>query len=616
MKYKAGLTNRIQSIDGVAGTDWNNDINVQRTDYISLQNADTIGGLFQERVRRTPGKIAYIQYSEDEHAWQEISWLDMAKEVARWQAAFKQEGLKVGDRVSLMLRNCVEWVMFDLAAQGLGLVTVPIYTNDRAENIGQIVEETGVRLLFLETDDQWTELQQIHNQISKLDRIVTIEQVDPKGLDEIVKYIDDWLPNNFEDYSVTDISTDALASIVYTTGTTGSYRAVMLSHRNILWNIEAGLSQVAMYTNDILLSFLPLSHTLERTVGYYMPIVAGAEVAYCRSIPQLGADLVEIKPTVMVSVPRIFEKVYAKTQDKLHAGSKFTRNIFRLTKEAGWRQFEYEQKQGRWSPLLLLWPLLEKLVASKMQEKLGGRLRFAISGGAALPEKISRLFIGLGIPIIQGYGLTEASPIISTNSLANNIPSSAGTPLPGVEVKIGSDNELLTRSPSVMLGYWNNEQATKEVIDEDGWLHTGDKARIENGQIYITGRIKETIVLSNGEKVSPSDMEMSIILDPLFEQAIVLGEGKPFLSALVVLNHKACEKNKIKPSDTPETQKVVLRQIAKRIEKFPGHVKIPKATVISEPWGVENGLMTPTLKLRRQLIKEKYAEKIEKFYEE
>jgi long-chain acyl-CoA synthetase len=265
---------------------------------------------------------------------------------------------------------------------------------------------------------------------------------------------------------------------------------------------------------------------------------------------------------------------------------------------------------------MLLWPLLEKVVASKMQEKLGGRLRFAISGGAALSEKISRLFIGLGIPIIQGYGLTETSPIISANPLADNLPSSVGLPLPGVEVKIGDDDELLTRSPSVMLGYWNNEEATREIIDADGWLHTGDKACIKDNHIFITGRIKEIIVLSNGEKISPSDMEMSIVLDPLFEQAMVLGEGRPFLSALVVLDHNACKKNKIKPSDTPETQQVVLRQIAKRIENFPGYAKIPKAAVIPEPWSVENGLMTPTLKIRRQLIVEKYKEKISALYEE
>ncbi len=614
MKYTAGLTNRILSTDGTAGTDWNNDINIQKTDYISLQDADTIGAIFEERVRRTPGKTAYVQFNEELGVWQDIDWRTMSREVARWQNAFQQEGLEAGDRVALMLRNCVQWAMFDLAAQGLGLVTVPIYTNDRAENIGYILQDAGVRLLLLETDEQWQELQQIQEQLSALDRIITCDQVDPNGPKDRVKSVDEWLPQQCGSYTAADLASDGLASIVYTSGTTGRSKGVMLSHRNMLWNIEAGLQIVTMYTNDLFLSFLPLSHTLERTVGYYMPIIAGAEVAYSRSIPQLGDDLLEIKPTILISVPRIFEKVYAKIQDKLHAGPKIRRRLFHLAMNAGWKKFEHEQGRAPWSPSLLLWPLYEKLVAGKIQEKLGGRLRTAISGGAPLSENIAQMFIGLGVPIIQGYGLTETSPTIPATPPPDNIPASVGVPLPGLEAKIGEDNELLTRSPSVMIGYWNNPQATRETIDTDGWLHTGDKARIEHNHIFITGRIKEIIVLSNGEKVSPSDMELHISLDPLFEQAMVIGEGKPFLSALVVLDHKSCQRYKIKPSDTQETQEVVLRQIAKRIDSFPGYAKIPKAIVISEPWTVENGLITPTMKIRRRLICEKYDTKITSLY--
>jgi len=471
-------------------------------------------------------------------------------------------------------------------------------------------------MLLLETDEQWQELQQIQEQLAALTRIITIDQVDSKDMGDLVQSVDEWLPQQYSTFTAADIATDALASIVYTSGTTGRSKGVMLSHRNMLWNIEAGLQVVPMYTHDLFLSFLPLSHTLERTVGYYMPIVTGAEVAYSRSIPQLGEDLLEIKPTILISVPRIFEKVYAKIQDKLHAGPKLARRLFHLAMNAGWQKFQHEQGRAPWKPSLLLWPLYEKLVAGKIQEKLGGRLRTAISGGAPLSENIAQVFIGLGVPIVQGYGLTETSPIISANPLADNVPASVGVPLPGLEAKIGENNELLTRSPSVMLGYWNKPEATKEVIDEDGWLRTGDKARIDNNHIFITGRIKEIIVLSNGEKVSPSDMELHISLDPLFEQAMVIGEGKPFLSALVVLDHKSCERYRIKPSDTPETQEVVLRQIAKRIDSFPGYAKIQKAIVIPEPWTVENGLITPTMKMRRRLICEKYESKITSLYED
>lgn len=603
MKYNAGLTNHIPSTQGST-----------ETDYIPLQAADTIGAAFKERVRRTPDKTAYIQYNEELETWQEINWYNLSSEVARWQAAFKQEGLRPGDRVALMLRNCVEWVMFDIAAQGLGLVVVPIYTNDRAENIGYILQDAGVRLFLLGTNEHWEALQQVHDQLEGLVRIVTLERVEPKGLDNLVKNIDDWLPEQYGEYTVSEVSTNDLASIVYTSGTTGRSKGVMLSHRNMLWNIEAGLKIAPMYSNDLFLSFLPLSHTLERTVGYYAPMIAGSTVAYSRSIPQLGDDLVEIKPTVLISVPRIFEKVYAKIQDKLHADPKIARRIFHLAVETGWRRFEYQQGRAPWTPQLLLWPLFEKIVAGKIQQKLGGRLRFAVSGGAALSEDISRVFIGLGVTIVQGYGLTETSPIISANPLDDNLPSSVGVPLPCLEIKIGEDDELLTRSPSVMLGYWNNPEATNETIDEDGWLRTGDKARIEHNHIFITGRIKEIIVLSNGEKVSPSDMELCIALDPLFEQVIVMGEGKPFLSVLVVLDPKSCERYNIEPNDSEETQQVVLRQIAKRIRAFPGYAKIPRAIIISEPWTVENGMITPTMKMRRGLIQKKYRQEIQSIY--
>jgi long-chain acyl-CoA synthetase len=603
MKYNASLTDRIPRTAGSTVTD-----------YIPLQAADTIGAVFQERVRRTPDKTAYIQYNEELGVWQEINWHNLSSEVARWQAAFMQEGLRPGDRVALMLRNCVEWVMFDLAAQGLGLVTVPIYTNDRAENIGYILQDAGVRLLLLDTDDHWNELQQIHEQLAGLVRIVTLDQIDPRGLDDLVRNIDDWLPQQYGGFTVADIATNDLASIVYTSGTTGRPKGVMLSHRNMLWNIEAGLQIAPMYPSDLFLSFLPLSHTLERTVGYYAPMIAGSEVAYSRSIPQLGDDLIEIKPTIIISVPRIFEKVYAKVQDKLHADPKISRRIFHLAVEAGWRLFVYRQGRAPWSPLLLLWPLLERIVAAKIRQKLGGRLRFAVSGGAALSEDISRVFIALGVTIVQGYGLTETSPIISANPLADNLPASVGVPLPGIEVKIGDDDELLTRSPSVMLGYWNNPEATNETIDADGWLHTGDKARIEHNHIFITGRIKEIIVLSNGEKVSPSDMELHIALDPLFEQVIVMGEGKPFLSALVVLDRKSCERYNIEPDNSEKTQRVVLQQIAKRIATFPGYAKITKVVVIPEPWTVENGLITPTMKMRRGLIQKRYDQEIKSVY--
>jgi long-chain acyl-CoA synthetase len=281
----------------------------------------------------------------------------------------------------------------------------------------------------------------------------------------------------------------------------------------------------------------------------------------------------------------------------------------------GWLRFEHQQGRAGWSPRLALWPILDRLVAGKIRARLGGKLRIAVSGGAPLNPAIAKVFIGLGVPILQGYGLTETSPIITANPLEDNVPASVGVPLPGVEVKIGADDELLCRSPSLMLGYWNNPKATAEVIDTDGWLHTGDRVRIEHNHVFITGRLKDIIVLANGEKVPPADMEMCIGFDELIEQVLVVGEGRPYLSALVVLNRDACAQLSIDPDNPDEqTEQLLLQRIAKRIDSFPGYAKLHRVAIIRDPWTIDNGLLTPTLKVRRKQILQRYADVVDAMY--
>ncbi|WP_320410689.1 long-chain fatty acid--CoA ligase [Candidatus Thiodiazotropha endoloripes] len=598
---------------------YNNDnpnMNKPNTDYIGLEVADTLAGVFQERVRRTPEDVAFIQYDPDSEQWQKSTWREMAQQVALWQAALKKETLKRGDRVALMLRNCKEWVIFDQAASGLGLVTVPLYTNDRAENIGYILQDAGVRLLLLENDQQWQELQQIRNQLAGLNRILTMEKVDPLGLQPRLMHIDEWLPKETAaELELVDQDSESLATIVYTSGTTGRSKGVMLSHRNILWDIESGVKIIDILPTDTFLSFLPLSHTLERTVGYYLAMVAGATTAYSRSIAELGEDLQIIKPTILVSVPRIFERVYAKIQDKLAADSAIKQKLFKLAVETGWQVFENKQGRQTWNANMLLWPLLNKVVAGKIQQKLGGRLRIAVSGGAPLSSDIAKVFIGLGVPILQGYGLTETSPIISANTHENNIPSSVGIPFPGIEIRISDQDELLCRAPNVMLGYWNNRTATDECIDDQGWFHTGDKAKIESDHIFITGRLKEIIVLANGEKVPPADMEMCISMDSLFDQVLIMGEGKPYLSALIHLNTEHEEAARYNPETLTETdEKALLERVNSHLDNFPGYARIVRLALISEAWSVENGFMTPTLKLRRNKIYSEHERDLDQLY--
>lgn len=589
----------------------------ERTDYIYLKHADTLAGVFIERVARSPDKTAYRQYDETKALWQEISWTEMGRRVARWQAAFQREDLKPGDRVAMLLRNCSEWVTFDLAAQGLGLVTVPLYTNDRAENIGYIMQDAGVRLLLVENNEQWQGLQSIRNQLAGLNRIVTLEKVDPRGLQSRLMHIDQWLPEKgLREPKAIEVASKSLATIVYTSGTTGRAKGVMLSHRNILWDIESGLKIIDVFPSDSFLSFLPLSHTLERTVGLVLPMVAGSSVSFSRSVQQLAEDLQTLKPTMLISVPRIFERVYAKIQDKLQNDSAIARAIFNAAVETGWLRFEHAQGRRGWSPKLALWPLFDKLVASKIREKLGGRLRIAVSGGAPLAPDIAKVFIGLGVPILQGYGLTETSPIITANTHENNIPASVGILFPGIEFKISERDELLVRSPNVMLGYWNNRNATAEVIDPDGWFHTGDKVKYEDGHIFITGRLKEIIVMANGEKVPPADMEMCITMDSLFEQVLIIGEGKPYLSALVVLNQEMASADGIDPTNVSEEQlEMLLKRINSQLDNFPGYAKVVRLTVAKEPWSIENGLVTPTMKLKRKSILDRYMDELGRLYD-
>jgi long-chain acyl-CoA synthetase len=324
-------------------------------------------------------------------------------------------------------------------------------------------------------------------------------------------------------------------------------------------------------------------------------------------------------------VPRIFERVYNKIQAGLEEKSPVARALFKLAVSTGWRRFEYQQGRAGWSPQLLLWPLLKKIVASKVMEKLGGRMRLAVVGGAPLPTGVAHLFIGLGLPMIQGYGLTETSPVISVNPIENNDPAGVGCLLQDVEARIGDNDELQVRSPGVMLGYWANEKATGDMIDGDGWLHTGDKARIVDGQVYITGRLKEILVLANGEKVPPADVEMAICMDTLFDQAMVIGDNRPYLSALLVINPEQWEtfarELKVDPTDTEACKssrinEIVLERVARQISAFPGYAKIRRVCCQLEPWSIEEGLMTPTLKIKRSNILEHFKADIEKMYQD
>ena len=601
---------------------------MQETDIIPVATAGTIGGLFRERVRRTPDAVAYREFNQQHGNWRDYTWAQMQHQVVRWQTALKSEALMPGDRVAMMLCNGPAWVIMDQAALGLGLVVVPLYIMDRPDSVAYILKDSGVKVLLLENRELWKQLEAIRDEWEGcgLQRIAVLNGIDAADRNDArLAAVEDWLPEAGAQEMETMGKPDELATIIYTSGTTGKPKGVMLSHLNILSDVHDSLRTLQLPRGSLFLSFLPLSHSFERTVGYYLAVMAGSTVAYARSIPLLAEDLQSIRPTVLVSVPRIYERIYAAIKAKLQEGTAFRRRLFDLTVTVGWSRFEYMQKRGPWRFVHLLWPLLNRLVAARVTARLGGRLQTALSGGAALTPEISRVFIAMGVPILQGYGLTETSPVVCVNRIHDNVPASIGPPIPNVEVRIGENNALLVKGSIVMLGYWNNPEATKAMIAPDGWLNTGDTARIDgSGKVYITGRLKEIIVMSNAEKVPPFDMEAAIARDSLFEQTMVIGDARPYLVVLAVLNEGQWKKaaaeagiDALAPAalQSEGAEQLVLTRIARRLRDFPGYAQVRRAALTLEPWSVENGLLTPTMKLRRLQVMEHYKMQIAKLYE-
>ncbi len=597
-------------------------------DVITSAEAGTLPGLLVRRCEKTPEGEAYLQHDAASGTWKSYRWREMRALVARWRVSLAREGLAPGERVAVLLRNSVEWVCFDQAAQSLGLVVVPLYTTDNPENIAYILGDCGARLLLVGEVGQWQVLAPLRARFPALSQVLCLGRPAnaPAAQGAELRFTADWLLAEAEPAAMRAADPNALATIVYTSGTTGRPKGVMLSHRNILVNAEAVTRIVPAYLEDVFLSFLPLSHAFERTTGYYLPIMAGSCVAYARSIQDLPEDLLAVRPTVLISVPRIYERVHARLRQQLAEKGPLARALFRWAETVGWRRFEAMQGRAGEPGIgaRLAWPVLRRLVADKILSRLGGRLRLAVSGGAPLHPGISHCFLALGLPLLQGYGLTEAAPVVAGNREQDNVPESVGAALSGVELKIGEKDELLVKGPNVMLGYWGRPEDTRNTFDAEGWLRTGDQARIDDrGRVYILGRLKEVLVMSTGEKIAPNDLEMAITQDPLFDQAMVVGEGKPYIAALLVLNREAWRELAAGFALDPgaadslaqhDVRRRVLEKLRELLRSFPGHAQVRAVRLSLEPWTIENGLITPTLKLKRAEMELRFDAAIRDLY--
>jgi len=592
----------------------------------------TLAELFAWRVGRTPAAIAYRQFDGASGAWVDLSWATVRERVGRFEAALSAAGVARGARIASLLPNGVDAVCVDQAALARACVPVPMHALDNPASIAWIVADSDASVLFANSLAQWESIAAAGLAFPSLKWVVVDDaEVAQTSVGPALRSLDRWLALDALRAAVGEPRSpptpDDLAAIVYTSGTTGRPKGVMLTHANVLANVEAVLRRVAPAEGDLFLSFLPLSHTFERTVGYYLPMAAGSCVAFSRSVARLMDDLRTLRPTVLVSVPRIYERVYAAMHAGV-AGSRGQALALRCAEAIGWRRY---RRSGGIGPGLVLdaiaglsWPLVDRFVARGVRDVFGGRLRLAVSGGAALSQAISRCFLGFGVPVVQGYGMTETSPVVSCNTPEDNEPATVGRLLEGVEARIGENRELQVRGPGVMRGYWKREAETAQAF-VDGWLRTGDQASLEAGRVRILGRVKEIIVTSTGEKIAPADLEQAIVADPLFEQAWVVGEGRPYLACVVVLGAvpwtTLARRLGVDP-DSPDSlsHPAVLRETTQRIDQltraFPRHGQPRKVILTREPWTMENSLMTPTLKLKRGNLQARFGAAIADLYDE
>lgn len=588
-----------------------------------LADIKTLPELLRWRIKATPAAEAYRHFDAGAKRWLSQSWREIDAEFELWRRALAAENFAPGERVAILMPNGTAHIAMDQAALSRGLVPVPMHAVDNPDSIAYVLVDSGALLLFVDTLERWQAIVATGQPLDHLKRVVC---ADASGLitpNARIVGLDHWLaqaPGASAPLSDVAIEPHDLAAIVYTSGTTGRPKGVMLSHGNVVANVKAIARRIEAEPHDVFLSFLPLSHTFERTGGYYYPIAAGACVAYARSVPQLAEDLKHVRPTVLVSVPRIYERIYALIMQHRASAGWIERALLDLTVAVGGRRFDARQQHAMPSLLdRLAWPLLKRLVADKVLAQLGGRLRVAVSGGAPIAAPVIRLFLALGLDVLQGYGMTETSPVVSVNTVEDNDPHSVGHVLDGVEVRLGENDELLVRGPSVMLGYWHKDEETRRVKDADGWLHTGDQARIENGRITITGRIKDILVTSTGEKVAPVDLETAILADPLFEQALVVGEQRPFLAALVVLNAKAWVEEKERLAARGQQggaaeRAALLARIAAAVKAYPSYATPRAVWWTLDPWTIAAGLLTPTLKNKRPALERRFADEIEHIY--
>ncbi|MBE3124071.1 MAG: long-chain fatty acid--CoA ligase [Acidobacteria bacterium] len=587
----------------------------------------TLNRLFLQacRTHRKPDRMMV----KKDGAWKSISTAEFEIAVRRLSLGFQTLGLKPGDRVALLSENRPEWVMADFATLTAGGVTVPIYTSLLPDQIRYIVDDAGATIVVCSDRDLLRKVEAVRSALPSVEHVVLLEGEAPEGtlaLADVLdrgKRLEETSPGLFE-RSAEAVRPEDLASIIYTSGTTGVSKGVMLSHGNFVSNIKSLISVIDFRSTDTALSFLPLSHVLERTAAFIF-IHRGSTIAYAESIEAVAANLVEVRPHVVISVPRLFEKIYARVMEQVLAGSRLKRAVFVWALGTG-KKYAAKVIAREPVPKALAFKrgLAQKLVFSKITARTGGRMRFFVCGGAPLSKDITEFFYAMGLVILPGYGLTETSPVLTGSTLENYRFGTVGKAIPDVELRIAADGEILARGPNVMMGYYKNEADTREVM-KDGWLHTGDIGRFDDdGFLIITDRKKDMIVTSGGKNVAPQPIESLIQSSPYIANAVVVGSSRRFVSALIVPDFDKLEsharakgilfKDRAELCRRTEMIDFLLNEVNRMTPDLASYERVKKIAVLDRDFEMGLGEVTPTLKVKRNIVEQKYADLIEALY--
>ncbi len=592
----------------------------------------TLNALYLAGLDRHRGRPVAMRHKRD-GAWRDISYAELADRVRHVSLGLLELGVRRGDRVAILSENRPEWAWVDYACLTARCVDVPIYPTLPARQAEYILRDSGAVAIFVSSQAQADKIAEVRGQLPALRHVIVLDRgvsgPDLLHLDDLMArghaaeaHHPDWRTN-----AEAMLPSD-LATLIYTSGTTGDPKGVMLSHGNITSNVVASLEVLPIGDSDACLSFLPLSHIFERMAGHYTMFYAGVVINYAESAEHVGPNMAELGPTVVAAVPRVYEKVHAKTLETALSGSPLRREIFLWAQATAlhWAELRLAG-QPIPLPLRMARAVADRLVFSKLRAKLGGRLRYFVSGGAPLAPEIGRFFYAAGLPILEGYGLTETSPVITMNRLDRPRFGTVGRPIPGVEVRIADDGEILTRGPHVMLGYFNKPEATREAIDPAGWFHTGDIGTIdEEGCLKITDRKKDLIVTAGGKNIAPQPIEALLKQNPFISNAVMLGDRRAFPIAILVPDFERLRPWAAQAGHAAETDAALARipavqahleAEAKKQLRDLAQFEVPKKfLVLGRDFTIADGELTPKMSIKRRVVEERLRDQIEKLYTE